>query len=223
MIRTDEQDPVGPSAPVVTQYFYQGGAAWRWVDDPVGFPGYQTWSDWRGYQSVLVQTGTAGNVEFTQYLLYRGMDGDPCSHPGIVPCTGSASTKSMTFIDANGNPATDSNQFAGRVRQVQRLNGAQGEVTANHVTPGQTVQRMPARWADGWPVSRAVSVSGWSSPRTSTRLVATRSPMVTASLVRPADQTMLLKIGRHTGAMPCCSEVSLRGRSLIESEPFTGD
>jgi hypothetical protein len=57
---------------MTTSYDYQGGAGWRFTNDPLTPDDDETWSDWRGYQRVEVTSGT-GNVKHSTFRwLYRG-------------------------------------------------------------------------------------------------------------------------------------------------------
>ncbi|MET9904747.1 RHS repeat-associated core domain-containing protein [Streptomyces sp. NPDC006446] len=61
---------------MTTSYDYQGGAGWRFANDPLTKDENETWSDWRGYQRVEVTTGLGAVKHSTFHWLYRGLDGD---------------------------------------------------------------------------------------------------------------------------------------------------
>lgn len=75
-------DRTGGAPDQVTRYSYLGDAAWHYDDDDgLTKEKFKTWSQWRGYGHVRVQTGgqgTPADVMKTQEDSYflRGMDGD---------------------------------------------------------------------------------------------------------------------------------------------------
>src|SRR6202012_6014651 len=56
-----EDDPTGGTAndAIVTTYTPVGSPAWHFDDNPLTKPSERTWSDWRGYQGMIVSQGTA--------------------------------------------------------------------------------------------------------------------------------------------------------------------
>ncbi|MFE3559405.1 ricin-type beta-trefoil lectin domain protein [Streptomyces sp. NPDC059193] len=56
-----EKDRVAQQPDVVTTYTYEGGAAWVKDDDELSKPELRTYSQWRGYGSVLTTTGKTEN------------------------------------------------------------------------------------------------------------------------------------------------------------------
>jgi RHS repeat-associated protein len=118
--------PSGASPPMVTKYFYgnqinsapaapqswnasrdQAEGAWHHDDDPFTAQGLQSWSDWRGYQDVLVVQGQSR----TRYKVYRGMDGDLF----LEPFPGGSRTVNISSLDGTVVSTPDSNWFAGRI------------------------------------------------------------------------------------------------------------
>ncbi|MFE3553261.1 ricin-type beta-trefoil lectin domain protein [Streptomyces sp. NPDC059193] len=59
--RVAERDRVAQQPDVVTTYTYEGGAAWAKDDDELCKPELRTYSQWRGYGSVLTTTGKTEN------------------------------------------------------------------------------------------------------------------------------------------------------------------
>ncbi|MFI9274555.1 polymorphic toxin-type HINT domain-containing protein [Kitasatospora sp. NPDC052896] len=114
-----EQDPTGGSAndTIVTSYTPVGTPAWHYDDDPLTASNERSWDQWRGYQGMIVSTGTAPDpVTKTQYTYFQGMNGDTLPNSG---------TRTATVSDSRGDPAvTDSNQFAGQTYETQVLNGS---------------------------------------------------------------------------------------------------
>src|SRR5262249_20400401 len=70
----------------------------------------KSWSQWRGYDKVLVRKGAAGGQQtITSETYFRGMDGDP---------TSSGTPKSVSITDSTGVSKQDLDPLAG----VQREN-----------------------------------------------------------------------------------------------------
>lgn len=73
----DPRDNANGSLPVETSYEYIGDAAWHYDDNSMLPAKRRTWSDFRGYATVNVRTGTPSSTQsLTQYSYFRGMDGD---------------------------------------------------------------------------------------------------------------------------------------------------
>ncbi|WP_326728882.1 RHS repeat-associated core domain-containing protein [Streptomyces phaeochromogenes] len=124
-----ESDPYGGAPLKQTDYTYSGGGAWAYDDEsPITQAKYRTWGIWRGYQKVTTTTGEpSGTQSKTTTLYYRGMDGDKQSD---------GSTRKETVTDSKGVAKTDSEQFAGQVREQITFNGTSGgEVTGTINTP----------------------------------------------------------------------------------------
>ncbi|MGW1026230.1 RHS repeat-associated core domain-containing protein [Streptomyces sp. NPDC002577] len=102
---------------MTTRYEYNGGAGWRFTNDPLASDDDETWSDWRGYQQVEVFTGTKSNSASTYYWLYRGLDGDRTSK------TDSSATRSVTVKDGFGTAYTDSAWLAGKTVETSKRDG----------------------------------------------------------------------------------------------------
>ncbi|MFF0837639.1 MULTISPECIES: polymorphic toxin-type HINT domain-containing protein [unclassified Streptomyces] len=93
---------------MTTSYDYQGGAGWRFTNDPLVKDADESWSDWRGYQRVEVTSGTGAVKHSTFHWLYRGLDGDRTSK------TNSSATRTVTVTDGEGITYTDSPWLQGR-------------------------------------------------------------------------------------------------------------
>ncbi|WP_353115078.1 putative toxin [Microbacterium sp.] len=123
------EDPYtgGAGSPAIqTSYVYTGKPAWRYVDDRY-IPGEKrTWSDYAGYDKVEVRVGdpaTPAQQETTQYLFYRGMNGDRAGASG--------GTKS---VNVTGTSVPDERWFAGQTRSAKVLNGVGGATVSETVT-----------------------------------------------------------------------------------------
>ncbi|GAB2873290.1 RHS repeat-associated core domain-containing protein [Streptomyces deserti] len=130
-----ESDPWGGAPLKQTDYTYSEGSgkgeggAWAYDDEsPITPAKYRTWSIWRGYQKVTTTTGEpSGTQSKSTSLYYRGMDGDKQSD---------GSTRKETVTDSKGAVKTDSEQFAGQLREQITYNGVKGgEVSATVNTP----------------------------------------------------------------------------------------
>ncbi|MFE3284104.1 ricin-type beta-trefoil lectin domain protein [Streptomyces sp. NPDC059233] len=60
--KVEEKDRVAQRPDLTTSYNYEGGAAWAKDDDELGIPELRTYSEWRGYGSVLTTTGKTENT-----------------------------------------------------------------------------------------------------------------------------------------------------------------
>ncbi|MFD6555887.1 hypothetical protein ACFWNJ_40115, partial [Streptomyces sp. NPDC058398] len=93
---------------MTTSYAYDGGAGWRFTNDPLTADSDESWSDWRGYHTVEVTTGS-GAVKHTMVSwLYRGLDGDRTDKDD------SSKTRSVSVTDGQGTSYTDSPWLAGQ-------------------------------------------------------------------------------------------------------------
>ncbi|WP_431776354.1 polymorphic toxin-type HINT domain-containing protein [Streptomyces cucumeris] len=105
-------DRTGGAPDQVTAYDYKGGAAWHYDDDDgLTKEKFKTWSQWRGYGQVRVQTGGQGGSSAMKsqqdtYFL-RGMDGDR------KDSTGGEKRVSVALADGEGDPITDHESSAG--------------------------------------------------------------------------------------------------------------
>ncbi|MPY62785.1 polymorphic toxin-type HINT domain-containing protein [Streptomyces spongiae] len=121
-----ESDPFGDAPLKQTNYTYSGGGAWAYDDEsPITPAKYRTWGIWRGYQKVTTTTGeTSGTRSKSTSLYYRGMDGDNQSDD---------TTRKETVTDSKGVEKTDSEQFAGQLREQITYNGVDGAETSGTI------------------------------------------------------------------------------------------
>jgi hypothetical protein len=103
-------------SPKNTRYEYEGKPAWHYADDDgLSKPKRKTWSQWRGYKSVVTIVGdsTATTRGRTTYM--RGMHGDRID----------ATHKRSVQADASLGEETvnDEDEFAGMARETVVYNG----------------------------------------------------------------------------------------------------
>ncbi|MCA2176372.1 type IV secretion protein Rhs [Nonomuraea glycinis] len=121
--QTVEIDRVAASAPVVTDYEYLDGAAWRYAENVLVKPAHRTWSDWRGFGRVRVREGDGQDTKrtLTEFRFFRGMNGDRLAN---------GSKRTAKVQDSEGNELTDHDQFAGFEREEILYNGDGGAIVA---------------------------------------------------------------------------------------------
>ncbi|MFE1753228.1 polymorphic toxin-type HINT domain-containing protein [Streptomyces anandii] len=123
-------DRTKSSPEMVTRYSYLDGAAWHYDDDDgLTKEKYKTWSTWRGYAHVRVQTGgqdPVGMKSQTDHYFLRGMDGDKASPSG--------GTRSVTVSDDNGGTITDHDSAAGFEYKTEQYSGPGGKVLEKTVS-----------------------------------------------------------------------------------------
>lgn len=105
-----------------TTYTYEGAAAWAYNPNPLMDPKYRTWSEWRGYEKVLVTKGDKAQEPTspqsgTRYQYFRGMNGDRTAAGGV---------KTISIKDSTGTMLPDAKQYAGVVREEITYNGVGG-------------------------------------------------------------------------------------------------
>ncbi|MFD5814765.1 RHS repeat-associated core domain-containing protein [Streptomyces sp. NPDC127038] len=93
---------------MTTSYTYGGGAGWRFTNDPLTADSDESWSDWRGYHTVEVTSGSGAVQHTAVSWLYRGLDGDRTSK------TDPSKTRSVTVADGQSTSYTDSAWLAGQ-------------------------------------------------------------------------------------------------------------
>jgi len=135
-------DRTGGAPDQVTRYTYLDGAAWHYDDDDgLTKEEYKTWSQWRGYGHVRVETGGQGtgnmkSQEETYFL--RGMDGDRKSP------SGGTRDVTVTLDDGEGEPITDHESAAGFTYKSVTFSGPGGKVlekTVNRPWHHETAKR----------------------------------------------------------------------------------
>lgn len=127
-------DRTGGAPDQVTRYSYLGDAAWHYDDDDgLTKEKFKTWSQWRGYAHVRVQTGGQGTpadamkTQEDSYFL-RGMDGDRK--------TTSGGTKDVTvsLADGEGDTITDHSSAVGFPYKTVTYSAPGGKVLAKTVS-----------------------------------------------------------------------------------------
>ncbi|WP_308190786.1 RHS repeat-associated core domain-containing protein [Streptomyces sp. HPF1205] len=167
-----ETDHTGGAPRVLTSYDYQGTPAWHYTDDDgLVTDRYKTWSQWRGYGTVRVTKGDAGEQTLVETRYFRGMDGDH------LP----SGTRSASVPDTRGGTFTDSDAYAGVERQQITYNGPGGaeisdtltdpwmsaptatrtqagvSVTARHVATAATSTRTALDGGRGWRTTKTAT------------------------------------------------------------------
>lgn len=98
-------DNTGAAPNQVTSYSYSG-PAWHYNDDSVTKPSERTWDQWRGFQQVTTQTGTAPDpVTKSTDTYFQGMNGDYQSGGGTTTASLTSTIVNVTY--------TDKDQWAG--------------------------------------------------------------------------------------------------------------
>ncbi|MFF6873667.1 polymorphic toxin-type HINT domain-containing protein [Streptomyces sp. NPDC012450] len=133
VIAVSTADTGGANLTVENAYTYEN-PAWHYNDDPFTKEKERTWSSWRGYQKVTVQTGSVGNIRSKTTSLYmQGMHGDRrlAKDADGKPLTKSVTVPGIDIDNIAGNTGdevtvgdiTDSEQYAGQLRQQITYNG----------------------------------------------------------------------------------------------------
>ena len=116
----------GSSKAIRTQYVYTGTPGWRYNDDRLIPADRRTWSDYAGYDKVEIRVGdplTPSLQQTTQYVFYRGLNGDRANASG--------GTKTVTVT---GTTVPDERWFGGLTRSVKELDGVGGAVVSDTTT-----------------------------------------------------------------------------------------
>ncbi|MFG2960811.1 RHS repeat-associated core domain-containing protein [Streptomyces sp. NPDC048291] len=103
---------------MTTSYTYDGGAGWRFTNDPLTKDDDESWSDWRGYHTVEVTTGSGAVKHTTVSWLYRGLDGDRTSK------SDASKTRSVSVADGEGTSYTDSAWLQGQTIETSSRDDA---------------------------------------------------------------------------------------------------
>ncbi|MEW2120037.1 polymorphic toxin-type HINT domain-containing protein [Streptomyces sp. NPDC005474] len=156
-----QTDRTNQSPEMITRYSYLDGAAWHYDDDDgLTKEKYKTWSQWRGYRHVRVQTGgTSGMKTQTDHYFLRGMHGDRSSKAGGL--------KTVTLDDGEGDNLTDEEALLGFEYRSESFSGPGGRILSKTVNRGwfrSTATRIRL-WG-----STSANFSGGDSARTFTSL-----------------------------------------------------
>ena len=116
-------DPKALSPRQITNYYYLGGAAWHYDDNPVVKPSQRTYGQYRGYGQVETTTGdtthpsngVADGLTLTKDTYFRGMNQNTLPNNGV---------QSASVTDSLNESMTDSAAFSGELYEAQVFNGA---------------------------------------------------------------------------------------------------
>lgn len=133
-----QTDRTHGSPDMVTRYDYLGGAAWHYNDDDgLTEEKYKTWSQWRGYRHVRVQTGDTTSMKSqSDHWFQRGMNGDRLSTAG--------GTETVTLDNGEGAQLTDWEAMQGFEYRTEKYSAPGGSILAKTVNHGwfhQTASR----------------------------------------------------------------------------------
>jgi RHS repeat-associated protein len=122
-----QTDTTGADPPVVTSYTY-ASPAWHFDGDTMSRSVTTTWDEWRGYQTVTTESGTAPDpVTEAVDTYFQGMSQDETSSScPQYPCG-----STVTLTSSRGQTATDSYADAGMLFESIVYDGAG---TGNEVT-----------------------------------------------------------------------------------------
>ncbi|MFD3776359.1 ricin-type beta-trefoil lectin domain protein [Streptomyces sp. NPDC058612] len=126
-----EKDRVARQPDITTSYTYEGDAAWAKDSDEFSKPELRTYSQWRGYASVLVKKGVTANAgkadateqSQTRTRYFRGMSAD-------------AGRPKITVKDSTGTQelGEDFPRYQGRVAETITYTKAGGSVYGRSLT-----------------------------------------------------------------------------------------
>ncbi|MDK9495229.1 ricin-type beta-trefoil lectin domain protein [Streptomyces katrae] len=143
--KVTEKDRVARQPDVTTSYTYEGDAAWAKDNDEFSKPELRTYSQWRGYASVVVNKGVTANAgkpdateqSQTRTRFFRGMSGD-------------ASRPKITLKDSTGaeDLGEDVLQLQGQAAETITYTKAGGEVSSR-VLNWPWLQKTASRPRDG--------------------------------------------------------------------------
>ncbi|WP_307798678.1 RHS repeat-associated core domain-containing protein [Streptomyces beijiangensis] len=113
-------DPAGQNALVENSYTYEN-PAWHYNDDPMTPNKDRTWSIWRGYGKVTSKVGDTNHPQSKTVSVYlQGMNGDKKADG----TSRSVSVPGISFTGATVASLTDSDQYAGTLREQITYNGS---------------------------------------------------------------------------------------------------
>jgi RHS repeat-associated protein len=190
---SDQTNTKSPSPSQVTNYSYQGGAAWHQNESPVISNQYRTWDQFRGYAEVTTTTG-AGTDPITQTSTYymQGMNGDPLSGGG---------TQTATEKDTLGEQITDDNWLAGQVLETDTFT--------------QSAQ-------SGGTVDKKVINGPWSYTQTADQSQPDSLPDLTAHMLQ-SDKTRTLDLLANTNWRTAETDTSYNSDGQVSQVDDKGD
>jgi len=155
---TTQTDTTGGDPPIVTSYAYTG-PAWHYDNGTISRSVTVTWDQYRGYQSVTTETGTAPDPvtqTTASYLQGMSQDGPPGDTGPVV-----------TVTTSQGQQVTDSDQFAGLPLEQIVYDGAG---TGQEVTDTIDLPSTSSAIAVNTTLDQAAYITGTSSALTYTAL-----------------------------------------------------
>ncbi|MFC8447900.1 polymorphic toxin-type HINT domain-containing protein [Kitasatospora sp. NPDC057223] len=156
-------DRTGHAPDTVTHYTYLGDAAWHFDDlDGITKEKLKTWSQWRGYAHVKVETGgTSGMSTQAEHWFLRGMHDDRSSP------TDKTQKRTVTVGDGQGTTLTDDQAWAGFEYRTEQYDRPAGKILSKTVnTPWK---RTTATRTRDWGTTTA-NLTGTQATRTFTSL-----------------------------------------------------
>ncbi|MFJ7207395.1 ricin-type beta-trefoil lectin domain protein [Streptomyces sp. NPDC098789] len=157
--RVTEKDRVARQDEVITNYTYEGDAAWAKETDEFSKPELRTFSQWRGYASVIAKKGVTANTgaadateeSQTRTRYFRGMSAD-AGRPKVT-------VKDSTNTEELGE---DLLAYQGQAAETITYGKAGGNVVARVLT-WKTSQKTASRPREGTTALEAFRVA---TPRT---------------------------------------------------------
>ncbi|MFC8454522.1 RHS repeat domain-containing protein [Kitasatospora sp. NPDC057223] len=156
-------DRTGGAPDMVTHYTYLDAAAWHYDDeDGITKEKLKTWSQWRGYARVRVETGgTSGMSTQADHYYLRGMNDDR-NDP-----VDKTKKRTITVDDGQGAVLIDDDAWAGFEYRAEQYEKPGGKILAKSVnTPWK---KETAKRVSDWATTTA-NLTGIASKRTFTSL-----------------------------------------------------
>ncbi|MEV4756555.1 RHS repeat-associated core domain-containing protein [Micromonospora sp. NPDC049559] len=168
-----QDDRIEGSTDDVTSYLYRGDPGWHFADDSgLVKPAEKTWSQWRGYGTVLVRDGASTEQQKeTEYRYYRGMNGDRLANGG---------TRTATVVDSEGRALPDDSQLQGFTREEIERDGPGGTEISGKINDP---------WTYGPTATRTASWGTTSAYRVNITKVRTRVPLAAGGVRRTEATT----------------------------------
>ncbi|MFC8242443.1 RHS repeat domain-containing protein [Streptomyces chartreusis] len=119
-------DPTGQNDAVETSYSYSD-PAWHYNENPLVSADERTWSIWRGYGKVTTSKGVGSSAIKTVSLYRQGMNGDRLlGADGKLDADTrrTATVKGIDFTGLDVPDQTDTEQYAGMLREQIAYNGS---------------------------------------------------------------------------------------------------